>query len=98
MHAKLLPLCPTLCDLMYCHPPGSSVHGILRQEYWSGLPFPPLGDLSDPGIDPAIPACQADSLLLEPLGKPTKLRQLKSKFYLEVFPTKSVCILPQTPG
>ena len=24
-------------------PPGSSVHGILRQEYWSGLPCPPPG-------------------------------------------------------
>ena len=22
-----------------------------RQEYWSGLPFPPPGDLPDPGID-----------------------------------------------
>ena len=27
-----------------------------RQEYWSGLPFPPLGDLRDPGIEPASPA------------------------------------------
>ena len=26
--------------------------GSSRQEYWSGLPFPPPGDLSDPGIDP----------------------------------------------
>ena len=24
-----------------------------RQEYWSGLPFPTSGDLSDPGIEPA---------------------------------------------
>ena len=23
-----------------------------RQEYWRGLPFPPLGDLPDPGIEP----------------------------------------------
>ena len=23
-----------------------------RQEYWSGLPFPTLGDLPDPGIEP----------------------------------------------
>ena len=29
MHAKSLQLCPTLCDLMDCSPPGSSVHGIL---------------------------------------------------------------------
>ena len=40
-----------------------------RQEYWSGLPFPPPGDLPDPGIEPmspVSPALQADSLLLEP--------------------------------
>ena len=29
-------LCPTLCDLMDCSLPGSSVHGILQQEYWNG--------------------------------------------------------------
>ena len=28
-----------------------------RQKYWSGLPFPPLGDLPDPGIEPESPAC-----------------------------------------
>jgi len=27
-----------------------------RQEYWSGLPFPPPGDLPDPGIEPVSPA------------------------------------------
>ena len=43
-------LCLTLCDLMDCSPPGSSVHGISRQEYWSGLPFLSPGDLPDPGI------------------------------------------------
>ena len=26
-----------------------------RQEYWSGLPFPLPGDLSDPGIEPTPP-------------------------------------------
>ena len=25
--------------------------GFSRQEYWSGLPFPPLGDLPNPGIE-----------------------------------------------
>ena len=33
-----------------------------RQEYWSGLPFPFLGDLPNPGIKPRSPALQADSL------------------------------------
>ena len=26
--------------------------GFFRQEYWNGLPFPTLGDLPDPGIEP----------------------------------------------
>ena len=30
--------------------------GFSRQEYWSGLPFPPPGDLPDPGIEPSAPA------------------------------------------
>ena len=46
-------------------PPGSSVHGILREEYWSGLPFLSPGDLPDPGIEPGSPALQADSLPTE---------------------------------
>ena len=37
--------------------------GFFRQEYWGGLPSP-LGDLSDPGIEPVSLALQADSLLL----------------------------------
>ena len=39
--------------------------GFSRQEYWSGLPFPPPGDLSDPGIEPGSPELQADSLTTE---------------------------------
>ena len=30
-----------------------------RQEYWSGLPFPPPKDLPDPGIKPVFPAFPA---------------------------------------
>ena len=37
-------------------------------ESWSGLPFPYGGDLPNPGIEPASPAWQADSLLLSHLG------------------------------
>ena len=43
MHVCVLQLCPTLCQPMDSSPPGSSVCEILlalRQEYWSGLPFP----------------------------------------------------------
>ena len=41
-----------------------------KQEYWSQLPFPSPGDLSNPGIEPGSPTWQADSLLSEPPGKP----------------------------
>ena len=37
--------------------------GFSRQEYWSGVPFPPPGDLPDPGIKPRSPALQVGSLL-----------------------------------
>ena len=43
--------------------------GFSSQEYWSGLPFPPPGDLPDPGIKPASSVLQVDSLLLELSGK-----------------------------
>ena len=33
--------------------------GFSRQEYWSGLPCPPPGDLRGPGIEPVSPACPA---------------------------------------
>ena len=41
-----------------------------RQEYWSRLPYPPPGDLLNPGIEPAFPALQTDSLSVEPSGNP----------------------------
>ena len=51
--------------------------GFTRQEYWSGLPFPPPGDLPDPRIEstsPESPALQAGSLPAEPSGKPYHLK------------------------
>ena len=53
-------LCLTLCDPMDCSPPGSLSMEFSSQEYWSGLSFPYLGDLLDPGIKSAPPALQAD--------------------------------------
>ena len=47
--------------------------GLSRQEYCSGLPYPPPGDLPDPGIEPEspeAPALQVDSLLLSHQGSP----------------------------
>ena len=40
----------SLWDPMDCSSPGSSVHGISRQEYWNGLPFPSPEDLPNSGI------------------------------------------------
>ena len=48
--------------------------GFSRQEYWSGLPCPPPGDLLKPGIQltsPAAPALQVDSLPLSHQGSPS---------------------------
>ena len=42
-----------------------------KQEYWSGLPFPSPGDLSDPGIKPVFlgsPLWQVNSLPVSHLG------------------------------
>ena len=56
---------------------------VSRQEYWGGLPFPPAVDLPDPGMESGSPELQADSLLSEPLEKPSFLkceRQLSKNF------------------
>ena len=60
--------CLALCDSMDCSLPGSSIHGTLQQEYWSGVSFHPPEDLPAPGIKPRSPALQADSLPSEPHG------------------------------
>ena len=44
--------------------------GFPRQDYWGGLPFPSLGDLPDPGIEPASPVLQTYSLPLSHQGSP----------------------------
>ena len=45
--------------------------GLSRQEYWSGLPYLPPGDLPNPGMELRSPALQVDSLPAELPGKPT---------------------------
>ena len=64
MHAQS---CLTLCDPMDCRPPGS------RQEYWNRLPFPTLGDLLNPGVEPTSPVTHASAggfFTTGPPGKP----------------------------
>ena len=62
--------CLTLCNPVDCSLPGFSIHRILWQEYWSGLPFPSPGDLPDSGIETRSPALDEDTLTSEPPGKP----------------------------
>ena len=63
--AKLLQSCLTLTLWTVAHQAPLPM-AFSRQEYWSGLPCPPPGDLPDPRIKPRSPPLQADSLL-EPL-------------------------------
>ena len=58
--------------------------GFSRQEYWSGLPFPSPGDLSNPEIEPRSPTLQADALPSEPPGKPPggKINLLVNSLYV----------------
>ena len=86
----------TLCSVLSCSVVSNSLqlHGMWpakaplpmefsRQEYWSGLPFPIPGDLPNPRIEPKTSVSavlQADSLLLEPPGKPLLLLHLFKNF------------------
>ena len=61
---------PALCNPMDCGPPGSSIHGVSRQGYWSGFPFPSLRGLPDPEIEPVSPAMSSRFFTTEPPVKP----------------------------
>ena len=47
--------------------------GFPRQEYWSGLPFPPPEDLPEPGIKSLSPASAGGFFTTEPPGKPWQI-------------------------
>ena len=51
---KLLQFCLTLCDPMDCSYQAPLSMGFSRQEYWSGLPCPPPGQIPDPWIKPTF--------------------------------------------
>ena len=55
--------------------------GFSRKEYWNGLPFPPPGDLPDPGNEPTS-ALVVDSLPLSHLGRPSQ--QLHTTIYIKL--------------
>ena len=58
--------------------------GFSKQENWSGLVYPPPGDLPDPGIEPeslASPALQMNSLLLSHLEAHLELHRCLLSIY-----------------
>ena len=74
MQAPSAQLCQTFCNPMdwVAHQAPLSMR-FSRQEYGSGLPFPPPGDLPDPGMEPTLlnlQHWQGDSLPLSHLGSP----------------------------
>ena len=62
-------LCPTLCNPVDCSPPSFSVPGSLQARIGSGLPFPPRGDVPNPGIKPTSPVLAGRLFTIEPPGK-----------------------------
>ena len=67
-----------------------------RQEYWSGLPFPPLGDLPNPGINPpslVSPVLADRFFTTTPPGKPLLPPRIRcitpSKLYILSIPQSS---------
>ena len=59
-----------------------------RQEYWSGLPCPPPGDLPNPRIEPRPPALRADSLPAEPPEKFKNTGMGSLSLLQGIFPTQ----------
>ena len=73
VYAQSLQSCASVCDPWTTFRQAPLSMGFSRKEYWSGLPFPPPGDLPDSGIQPgslASPALQADSFPLSHQGSP----------------------------
>ena len=66
--------CPTLATPWTVAHQASLSTGFPRQEYWSGLSFPPPGDLSNPAIEPMSPSLADRFLTAEPPGKPLNER------------------------
>ena len=62
--------------------------GFPRQEYWSGLPFLPPGDLPDPGIKPRSPTCRQILYQLSHKGNPRILQWGSLSLLQRIFPTQ----------
>ena len=93
-YSVVLP-CPTLCDpldCVACKAPLS--RQCSRQDYWSGLRFPSLGDLPDPGIEPnslVSPVLAGGLFITAPPGKPELTSNLS---FVLIIPLLFFTILP----
>ena len=72
--------------------------GFSRQEHWSGLPFPSLGDLPDPGIEPASPAMTGGFFTNEPPGKPAPHIQWNAFLRLKEGDSNMMCVPEPQPA
>ena len=75
--------------------------GFPTQEYWTGLPSPPPGDLPNPGIKCAPPALAAGSFTTQPPGKPEGMCKELEKHYSrgclwELFPEEIIIRISKT--
>ena len=85
-------LCPTLLwPHGACQAPLSMEFP--KQEYWSGFPFPSLGDLHDPGIEPICLALAGRFFISEPARKPHTHIDSMCKIYIITFhPLSGMCV------
>ena len=75
VHAKLLQLCPTLCNPIDRCPPGSSIHGILQARILDWVAMPSSRDIPNPEIKPTFLGLlhwQVGPLPLAPPEKPIR--------------------------
>ena len=70
--------CSVFVWIVACQVPLST--GFSRQEYWSGLPFPPLGDLPDPVIKSACLVLAGGFSTIEPPGQPHRNHLVKINY------------------
>ena len=70
--------------------------GFPREEHWSGLPFPPPGDLPDPGIKPMSPELTGRFFIIEPPGKSPALVFKSTLCMLSLFSRVLLFVTPWT--
>ena len=76
MHAQSLQLC-LFATLWTVAQQAPLFMAFSKQQYWSGLPCPPPGDLPDPGLKPVSPALHVESLPLFHQGGRNRAAQLE---------------------